>query len=132
MKRINKNTQMGMSLGICYGVAIGTSIEQLLFDNISIGMCIGMCFGMLSGGAIGSIKDKAINKQIEEVGYKVKKIIKNEDEKTYCVIIESKAGEEKNITISFYNMKEEKFVVGDVVYLDENNTIEKVFDKEEE
>ena len=69
MKQTTKNAGTGMAIGISVGVAIGSAIK-------SLGIPIGLCFGMLIGLIIGANKDKIVNKQVAEKGYKINAIEK--------------------------------------------------------
>lgn len=71
MKQTSKNAGIGMVLGMCIGVGVGSVID-------SFGIPMGLCFGMLIGLAIGANKDKIVNKQVAEKGYKIKVIEKDE------------------------------------------------------
>ncbi len=130
MKKTNKNTNMGMALGMCFGMSIGVSFGNL-FDNTGIGISMGLCIGMLLGLLIGAQKDKEVNKQMEEQGYSIKEIVSISD-KEYIVTIVNKLGEEQNISVSKGEMEEEEFVVGDIVFLDEDGMLEQVYDKEDD
>lgn len=133
MKKTNKNTNMGMALGMCFGVALGSAFGGTLFQgNIAMGTSIGLSLGLLIGLVIGSLKDKVINEQIEEKGYTIKTIDKNEDDKEYRIIIVSNSGEEVIVNIPEGIMETELFSVGDVVFLDEEGYIEQVYEVGEE
>lgn len=131
MKKTTKNTSMGIALGMCFGVSIGTSLGTV-FDNTSIGISLGLCIGMLFGLAIGAQKDKEVNAQVEEKGYVIKKIEQNEENKEYIITIVDKLGEESIVNIPEGDMEEEDFVVGDVVFLNEERLLEQAYDKEDE
>ena len=94
MKQTSKNAGIGMVLGMCIGVGVGSVID-------SFGIPMGLCFGMLIGLAIGANKDKIVNKQVAEKGYKIKVIEK------------------------------ELFKEGDIVFIDEDGDIEQAFDEGE-
>ena len=129
MKETNKNRNMGMSVGLCVGVAIGTSLGSV-FHNMATGISVGMCVGMAIGSLLGMLKDKEVNKQIEEKGYTVRSIEAAENGE-YVITIGNKAGEEQAVTVPKGVMDEESFSVGDVVFLDDDGLIEQAFDKEE-
>lgn len=129
MKKTNKNTSTGMALGICFGVSIGTSIGSSL-DNIAMGSSMGMLFGMVIGFLVGAAKDKEINNQIEEKGYIIKAIKKNELNGEYIITIVNKLGEESDVIVPKGQMKEENISKEDVVYLDEDGMLEQAYDKE--
>ena len=131
MKKTNKNTSMGMAMGMCLGVSIGTSVGTV-FDNISIGSSMGLIIGMMIGLVIGVLKDEKVNKQVEERGYIIKHIEKDNENKIYSVTITDKWGEETSVSISEGEMEEESFEVGDVVFLDDEGMIEQAFDKDDE
>ena len=131
MKKTNKNTSTGMALGMCFGVSIGTSIGSSL-GNIAMGSSMGMLFGMVIGLLIGAAKDKAINKQIEEKGYTIKDIKKNEQNGEYIITIVNRLGEENVVNVPKGQMEEENFSNEDVVYLDEDGMLEQAYDKEDE
>ena len=133
MKKTNKNTNMGMALGMCFGVALGSAFAGTLsHGNIAMGTSIGLSLGLLIGLVIGSLKDKVINEQIEEKGYTIKAIDKNENGKEYKIIIVSKSGEKVIVNIPVGIMETEMLSVGNVVFLDEEGHIEQAFDEEEE
>ena len=133
MKKTNKNANMGMALGMCFGVALGSAFAGTLsHGNIAMGTSIGLSLGLLIGLVIGSLKDKVINEQIEEKGYTIKAIDKNENGKEYRIIIVSKSGEEVIVNIPVGIMETETFSVGNVVFLDEEGHIEQAFDEEKE
>ena len=122
MKKTNKNTSTGMALGMCFGVSIGTSIGSSL-DNLAMGSSMGMLVGMVIGLLIGAAKDKAINKQIEEKGYTIKDIKKNEQNGEYIITIVNRLGEENVVNVPKGQMEEENFSNEDVVYLDEDGML---------
>ena len=131
MKKTNKNTSMGMALGMCFGVSIGTSIG-LSLGNIAMGSSMGMLFGMVIGLLIGAAKDKEVNKQVEEEGYSIKDIKKNEQKEEYLITIANKLGEESVVIVPKGQMEEENFEIDDVVFLDDEGLIEQAYDKEDE
>ena len=131
MKKTSKHTNLGMVFGMCFGISIGTAIGAS-FDNIATGMCIGLGMGMALGIVIGSRKDQAVNRQIEEKGYTVKTIERIEDKNAYQIIVVSKAGEETVVNVPSGTMETELFEVGDVIFLDEDGDIEQAFDQEGE
>ena len=133
VKKTNKNTNMGMALGMCFGVALGSAFAGTLsHGNIAMGTSIGLSLGLLIGLVIGSLKDKVINEQIEEKGYTIKAIDKNENGKEYRITVVSKSGEEVIVNIPVGIMETETFSVGNVVFLDDEGHIEQAFDEEEE
>lgn len=77
---------------MCFGVSIGTAIGSSL-GNIAMGSSMGMLFGMVIGLLVGAAKDKEINNQIEEKGYIIKAIQKNEQNGEYIITIVNKSGE---------------------------------------
>ncbi len=131
MKKTNKNTNTGMALGMCFGVSIGTSIGSSL-GNISMGSSMGMLFGMVIGLLIGAAKDKEINNQIEEKGYTIKDIKKNEQNGEYIITIVNRLGEENVVVVPKGQMEEENFEIDDVVFWDDDGLIEQAYDKEDE
>ncbi len=130
MKKTNKNTSMGMALGMCFGVSIGTSVGSSL-GNTAIGSSLGMLLGMAIGLLVGVAKDKKINNQIEEKGYTVKSIKKDEQNGGYSITIVNKSGEESVVVIPEGQMKGENFSKEDVVYLDEDGMIKQAYDKDD-
>lgn len=126
MKKVNKNSNMGMALGMCFGVSIGTSFG-LSIDNMAMGSSLGLCIGMLIGHVLGSLKDKEVNKQVEEKGYTIKAIKKNEQNEEYIITIISRAGEESVVIIPKGQMEEEDFAIDDVVFLDDDGLIEQAY-----
>lgn len=131
LKKTSKNTSMGMAMGMCFGVSIGTSMGTV-FDNISMGSSMGLIIGMLIGLVIGVLKDEKVNKQLEEKGYVIQAIEYNEENEDYVIMIVNKSGEDCVINVPKGQMDTEKFLTGDIVYLDEDGMIEQAFDKENE
>ena len=131
MKKTNKNTNMGMALGMCFGSSIGTALGST-FDNMAMGTSLGMCIGMAIGLVLGSQKDKEVNKQVEEEGYTIKDIKKNEQKEEYIITIANRLGEESVVIVSKGEMEEENFEIDDVVFLDDDGLIEQAYDKEDE
>ena len=124
MKQTTKNAGTGMALGMCLGVAVGSAIDRL-------GIPLGLCFGMLIGLAIGANKDKIVNKQVAEKGYKIKAIEKNEGSNEYGMTLVDNQGNEQTVSISSSTMETELFKVGDIVFIDEDGDIEQAFDEDE-
>ena len=124
MKQTTKNAGTGMALGMCLGVAVGSAIDRL-------GIPLGLCFGMLIGLAIGANKDKIVNKQVAEKGYKIKAIEKNEVSNEYGITLVDNQGSEQTVSISSGTMKTELFKVGDIVFIDEDGDIEQAFNEDE-
>ena len=124
MKQTTKNAGTGMALGMCLGVAVGSAIDRL-------GIPLGICFGMLIGLAIGATKDKIVNKQVAEKGYKIKAIEKNEVSNEYGMTLVDNQGSEQTVSISSGTMKTELFKVGDIVFIDEDGDIEQAFNEDE-
>ena len=117
MKKTRKNTSMGMALGMCLGVSIGTALGST-FDNMALGTSLGLCVGMAIGHVLGSQKDKEFNKQMEEEGYTVKDIKRNELKEEYIITIVNKSGEVSTIIVPKGQMETENFEIDDVVFLD--------------
>ena len=88
MKQTTKNAGTGMAIGMSIGVAMGSAIE-------SLGIPMGLCFGMLMGLVIGANKDKIVNQQIAEKGYKIKAIEKNEGSNEYGITLVDHQGNEQ-------------------------------------
>lgn len=124
MKQTTKNAGTGMALGMCFGVAVGSAID-------SLGIPMGLCFGMLIGLVIGANKDKIVNKQVAEKGYKIKAIEKNEVSNEYGITLVDNQGSEQTVSISSGTMETELFKVGDIVFIDEDGDIEQAFDEDE-
>lgn len=124
MKQTTKNAGTGMAIGMAVGVAMGSAIE-------SLGIPMGLCFGMLMGLIIGANKDKVVNKQIAEKGYKIKAIEKNEGFNEYGITLVDNQGSEQTVSISAATMETELFKVGDIVFIDEDGDIEQAFDEDE-
>lgn len=122
MKIIMKNAGMGMALGMCFGVALGSAIDDL-------GIPMGLCFGMLIGLGIGSAKDKIVRAQVEEKGYQIKSIEKNDISDEYCVTLTDKQENEHTVSVPSGTMETELFHVGDIVFMDEDGEIEQAFDE---
>lgn len=128
MKKTDKNMTMGMSLGMCIGAGLGSSLGSMVFQNAGIGVAIGICMGLSIGMAFGTMKDNAVNEQMENQGYSVKEIISDENNREYKVIIVNKSGEERTVTVGQGDMDVEQFKVGDYVFLNEEGHIEQVYD----
>lgn len=124
MKQTTKNAGTGMALGMCLGVAVGSAVDRL-------GIPLGLCFGMLIGLVIGANKDKIVNKQVAEKGYKIKAIEKNEGSNEYGMTLVNNQGSEQTVSISSGTMETELFKVGDIVFIDEDGNIEQAFDNDE-
>ena len=124
MKQTTKNAGTGMALGMCLGVAVGSAIDRL-------GIPLGLCFGMLIGLVLGANKDKIVNKQVAEKGYKIKVIEKNEVSNEYGITLVDNQGSEQTVSISSGTMETELFKVGDIVFIDEDGNIEQAFDNDE-
>ena len=131
MKKTNHHTTMGMALGMCLGVSFGTSLG-MVFDNTSLGISLGLSIGLALGLALGSLKDKEVNKQLEEKGYVIKAIAQNTENDEYAITIADKFGLESIVITPVGQMDEEDFEVGDFVFLDEDGMIEQAYDKEDE
>ncbi len=124
MKQTTKNAGTGMTLGMCIGVGVGSVID-------SLGIPMGLCFGMLIGLVIGANKDKIVNKQVVEKGYKIKVIEKDEASNEYGITLVDNQGNEQKVSISSGTMETELFKVGDIVFIDEDGDIEQAFDEDE-
>ena len=131
MKKTNHHTTMGMALGMCLGVSFGTSLG-MVFDNTSLGISLGLSIGLALGLALGSLKDKEVNKQLEEKGYIIKSIVENAETDEYAITIADKFGSESIVVAPAGQMEEEDFEVGDVVFLEEDGMIEQAYDKEDD
>ena len=124
MKQTTKNRGTGMVLGICLGVGVGSVID-------SLGIPLGLCLGMLIGLVIGANKDKIVNKQVAEKGYKIKAIEKDETSNEYGITLVDNQGNEQKVLISSGTMETELFKEGDIVFIDEDGDIEQAFDEDE-
>lgn len=124
MKQTTKNVKIGMALGICIGVGLGSVID-------SLGIPMGICFGLLIGVIIGANKDKIVNKQVAEKGYKIKVIEKDEASNEYGITLVDNQGNEQKVSISSGTMETELFKEGDIVFIDEDGNIEQAFDEDE-
>lgn len=124
MKQTTKNAGTGMALGMSLGVAIGSAIDRL-------GIPLGLCFGMLIGLVIGANKDKIVNKQVAEKGYKITAIEKNEGSNEYGITLVDNQGNEQTVSIPSGTMETELFKVGDIVFIDEDGEIEQAYDNDE-
>lgn len=130
MKKTNKNTNMGLALGMCFGVSIGTALGSSL-NNLAMGSSMGLCIGMAIGLVLGALKDKEVNKQIEENAYTVKDIKESEEAQEYVITLVNKLGEESTVVVPKGQMEEENFKKDDVVFLDDDGMIEQAYDKED-
>ena len=89
-----------MSLGMCFGVAIGTAMGESWFGNSGTGRAVGLPVCMCIGMVLGTAKDNAVNRQLEEQGYTIKDIRPSEDGKELCVLIVNNRGEEQTVAVS--------------------------------
>ncbi len=121
---------MGMVLGMCFGLSLGTALGSA-FGNTATGTSLGLCIGMALGLLLGATKDKKVNKQIEDEGYTIKTIKEQEQTEEYTVTIVNKSGKETIVKVSKNQMDEEKFAVNDIVFLDDDGSIEQAYDKED-
>lgn len=131
MKKTNKNTITGMALGMCFGISIGAAIGSV-FDSMSLGISLGFCIGMPIGMAFGVLKDTEVNKQLEEKGYTIKDIKKNEAKEEYIITIVNRLEEESAVIVPKEQMEEENFQIDDVVFLNDDGLLEQVYDKGDE
>lgn len=92
---------------------------------------MGLCFGTCVGIALGSAKDNAINKQLEEQGYTISHIESADAPKTFTVTIVNYSGETQTIAVPKGELEAETLKVGDVVYLDEEGHLEQVYADED-
>ena len=77
-------------------------------------------------------KDKEVNKQVEEKGYIIKDIKKNEEKEEYIITIVNRLGDESIVIVPNGQMEEENFQIDDVVFLNDDGLLEQVYDKEDE
>lgn len=131
MKKTSRNTTLGMSLGMCFGMSIGSAIGTAS-GHLSVGISLGMCIGMALGMAIGAQKDKEVNKQVEEEGYTIKSIKEDGEKGDYLITIVNKLGEEIVVKVPKSQMKADNFEMDEVVYLNDTQMIEHVYDKNKE
>ena len=129
MKETRKYTNMGMIFGMPFGMSFGTVLGNTLFDNMPIGLLLGMSAGMGIGIIFGQAKDKAVNLQLVEKGYKVTKITPNKADGSYQVMIEDVQKNTLNVVVSKAKMKEEVFELGNIVYLNEDGELEQAYEK---
>lgn len=128
-EKSNKYQTMGMSIGMCFGVSIGMAFGNILFDHGTLGMCLGLSIGMMLGMIAGSAKDKKVNEQLAEKGYKIT-AINMIDEDKYEITVSGKNDNVKNVEIYNGDMDVEQFQIGDFVYIDEDGNMESVMDKD--
>lgn len=102
--KTTKYTDAYAAIGICLGVAFGCWTDQLAIGIVS-GLAIGIC--------IGNQKDKKINHQLASDGWEVIEVNDH-------IIIQNKAKQTKEVNRTL-DVK-----IGDIVYLQDNNTIEKI------
>lgn len=121
----NRYQSMGMSMGMCFGVAIGLAFGNLFSDHGTIGMCFGLPLGMLLGMVIGAAKDKKVNEQLAEKGYRITAINKIGEDK-YEITVSDKDDNVKKIEIHHGDMEAQQFQIGDFVYIDEDGNMESV------
>ena len=81
---------------------------------------------------LGSQKDKEVNKQVEEEGYTIKDIKKNEEKEEYIITIVNRLGDESIVIVPKGQMEEENFQIDDVVFLNDDGLIEQAYDKDDE
>lgn len=121
-----------MALGMCFGLSLGSSFSVFFHGNMALGATMGMSLGMLLGLTIGAQKDKAINAQLEEKGYTIKTIEKNENTNDYTVTIMDHSDTETTVVVPKGQMETELFSVGDIIFLDEDGHMEQAFEDEKE
>ena len=131
MKKTNKNTTMGIALGMCFGISIGAAMGSV-FDSMSLGTSLGLCIGLPLGMAFGVLKDTEVNKQLEEKGYTIKDIKKNEEKEEYIITIVNRLGDESIVIVPNGQMEEENFQIDDVVFLNDDGLLEQAYDKDDE
>ena len=78
------------------------------------------------------MKDKEVNKQVEEVGYTIKEIKKNEEKEEFIITIVNRLGDESIVIVPKGQMEEENFQIDDVVFLNDDGLIEQAYDKDDE
>lgn len=125
----NRYQAMGMSIGMCFGVSIGLAFGNLFSDHGTIGMCLGLSIGMMLGMIAGSAKDKKVNEQLAEIGYRITAINMIGEDK-YEITVSDKNDNVKKVEIYHGDMKVEQFKIGDFVYIDEDGNMESVMDKD--
>ncbi len=130
MKKSNKHMTQGMSIGMCLGISVGMMFGLTVFDNIGIGMCFGLSIGMSLGMAIGAAKDNEIFEQMKQHSYTIKEISEADECGDYVVTIADKDNNETTITVLQASMEEDKFSVGDLVYMDEDGNIGRIADED--
>ena len=81
---------------------------------------------------LGSQKDKEVNKQVEEEGYTIKDIKKNEEKEEYIITIVNRLGDESIVIVPKGQMEEGNFQIDDVVFLNDDGLIEQAYDKDDE
>ena len=102
--KTTKYTDTYGAVGMCLGVAFGCWTDQL---------AVGIMFGLAIGICVGNRKDKKINQQLTSDGWEVIAIHDH-------ITIQNKAKRTKEVNY-IPDVK-----IGDTVYLQENNTIEKI------
>lgn len=125
----NNYQMMGMSMGMCFGVALGLAFGNMFFEHGSIGMCFGIPIGMLLGMLAGAAKDKKVNGQLTEKGYRITAIDETGKDK-YEVTVTDKNDNVKKVEIYKGDMEVEQFQIGDFVYINEDGDIESVMNKD--
>ena len=117
---IEKYMALYMSLGICFGSSFGIIFGNILFpDNTSLGMSFGIPIGMCIGMAIGQAKDKRLSENIMII----KKIEPLKDSTDIVVYVSDKNEMEKKYRVTMKKMKEEKFIEGDRVAEEKDNSL---------
>lgn len=125
MKQTHRHMVLGMSLGMCMGTGIGVALGTAMSGGIGTGMCLGLCFGMSVGMALGALRDREINRQIEEKGYTVREIVTLETGDA-AVTVEDKTGALRTVTVPAKEAKQMELSVGSVVFLGETDHLEVV------
>lgn len=128
-KTNNRYQTMGMSMGMCFGVSIGMAFGNLLFDHGTLGMCLGLSIGMMLGMIAGSAKDKKVNEQLAEKGYRITAINMIGEDK-YEITVSDINDNVKKVEIYNGDVEVEQFQIGDFVYIDQDGNIESVTDKD--
>ena len=112
---------------MCFGLSIGLAFGNLFSDHGSIGMCIGMSIGMMLGVIAGAAKDKKVNEQLAEKGYRIT-AIKSIGEDKYEVTVTDKEDHVRMVEVYCGDREVEQFQIGDFVYIDEDGNMESVMD----
>lgn len=112
-------THKYVGIGTIVGLFIGQLLVAITYWNNKeyLGVLLLMFIGMM----FGTIKDQAVNHQLQEKAYTVSEIQYQESTDKYAVLISSKTGGDVTLLIPATKLEKEKLKVGSVVFLGKSN-----------